>query len=292
MTLAALTACGTTDTSTEVNSQGMPGVLRVGIIPNMAPDKQSARYAPLKDYLATKLNTKIELFVATDYAGVVAALAAEKVDLAYLGGLTYVQAKAQVDVRPLVTETDRETGTKEYLSGIVVRSDSSYQSVDDVVDGKGTFAFGDVSSTSGSLYPRVMLNAAGASCSASAIDKCPPLGKVAFTGGHDAAAQAVLNGSADAGGIEMRILHRLENEGKVPKDRLRVVGSEKVMGYPWVMREALREKAASAITEAFLEIKQPELLDLMQTTGYQQVTDADYTSVEQRALELGLLTRG
>jgi phosphonate transport system substrate-binding protein len=90
----------------------------------------------------------------------------------------------------------------------------------------------------------------------------------------------------------MRILHRLENEGKVPKGRLRVVGSEKVMGYPWVMREALREKAASAITEAFLEIKQPELLDLMQTTGYQQVTDADYMSVEQRALELGLLTRG
>ncbi|GGS28930.1 phosphate/phosphite/phosphonate ABC transporter substrate-binding protein [Actinokineospora fastidiosa] len=284
------TACGTTDDPGAVNSRGLPETLRVGIIPNMAPDKQSARYDPLREYLSTKLDTAVELFVATDYAGVVAALAAEKVDIAYLGGLTYVQAKAQVDVRPLVTEVDKETGAKEYLSGIVVRDDSPYRSVADVVAGKGTFAFGDVSSTSGSLYPRMMLNAAGASCSASAIDKCPPLSEVAFTGGHDATAQAVVNGSADAGGIELRILHRLENDGKLPKGRLRVVGTERVMGYPWVMRSALGEQAATAITAAFLEMNQPGLLDLLQTTGYQQVTDADYASVEKHAVELGLLT--
>jgi phosphonate transport system substrate-binding protein len=288
--LLAVTACGTSATSDTVNSQGVPETLRVGIIPNVAPDKQSARYAPLQDYLEATLGTKIELFVATDYAGVVAALAAEKVDLAYLGGLTYVQAKAQVDVRPLVTETDKETNTKEYLSGIVVRSDSPYQNVEDVVAGKGTFAFGDVSSTSGSLYPRMMLNAAGATCSASAIDQCPPLNKVAFTGGHDATAQAVANGSADAGGIEVRIFHRLEREGKLPEGKLRIVGSERVMGYPWVMRTALGDKAAASITTAFLEMKRPDLLDLMQTTGYQPVTDADYASIERHAVQLGLLT--
>jgi phosphonate transport system substrate-binding protein len=288
--LLAVTACGVSATSDTVNNQGVPETLRVGIIPNIAPDKQSARYAPLKDYLETALDTKIELFVATDYAGVVAALAAEKVDLAYLGGLTYVQAKAQVDVQPLVTEIDKETGTTEYLSGIVVRSDSPYQTVEDVVAGKGTFAFGDVSSTSGSLYPRMMLNAAGANCSASAIDQCPPLDKVAFTGGHDATAQAVANGSADAGGIEVRILHRLEREGKLPKGSLRIVGSERVMGYPWVMRTALGNKAATSITTAFQKIDKPDLLDLLQTTGYQQVTDDDYASIERHATQLGLLT--
>ncbi|QTR02892.1 PhnD/SsuA/transferrin family substrate-binding protein, partial [Saccharothrix algeriensis] len=135
LALLGTTACGSAATPTGVDDRGVPETLRVAIIPNTAPDEQSARYAPLRDYLATELGVEVELFAATDYAGVVTALAAGKVDVAYLGGLTYVQAEAQVDLRPLVTEVDRETGTREYLSGIVVRSDSPHRSVGDVVAG-------------------------------------------------------------------------------------------------------------------------------------------------------------
>lgn len=289
--LAVTAACGG-DASGQTNAQGIPAKLRVGIIPNVAPDKQGAKYEPLREYLADKLDTDVELFVATDYAGVVAALAAEKVDLAYVGGLTYVQAEEQVDVKPLVTEVDQETGTKEYLSGIVVRDDSPYSSLKDVLDAKAKFAFGDVSSTSGSLYPRVMLNAAGAECSSKTIDKCPPLSKVSFTGGHDATAQAVLNGSVDAGGLEVRILHRLERDGKVPKGELKIIESHKVMGYPWVMRAELGDTAASTLTDAFEAMKDPKLLDLMGTTGYQSVTEAEYEPLKKHAEDLGLLTAG
>lgn len=288
----AATACGSADAQGTTNSKGIPEKLRVGIIPNVAPDKQGAKYEPLRDYLAKELDADVDLFVATDYAGVVAALAAKKVDVAYVGGLTYAQAEEQVDVTPLVTETDKETGTKEYLSGIVVRSDSPYKSVKDVLDAEGKFAFGDVSSTSGSLYPRAMLNEAGAKCSPKSIDQCPPLSKVSFTGGHDATAQAVANGSADAGGLEVRILHRLERDGAVPEGELKVLESKKVMGYPWVMRAELGDKAAASITAAFKSMKDPELLDLMQTTGYQQVTEAEYAPLTKQAEQLGLLTSG
>ncbi|GAA2622446.1 hypothetical protein GCM10010307_06990 [Streptomyces vastus] len=262
----------------------------MGIIPNVAPDKQRLRYEPLKEYLAKELDTKVELFVATDYAGVVTALAAHKIDVAYLGGLTYVQAQEQVGVTPLVTEVDRETGSKEYLSGIVVRDDAPYKNTKDLLEAKGKFAFGDVSSTSGSLYPRVMLDAAGAKCSTSTLAQCPPLSKISFTGGHDATAQAVANGSADAGGLEVRILHRLEREGSIPKGRLRIVETEKVMGYPWVMRSELGGKAAKSISSAFTRMKDPQLLNLLQAKGYQRVTPADYEAVKQHAKELGLLT--
>ncbi|WP_327352775.1 phosphate/phosphite/phosphonate ABC transporter substrate-binding protein [Streptomyces sp. NBC_01304] len=290
--VSAATACSSAGASGSTNDQGIPEKLVVGIIPNVAPDKQGAKYEPLQEYLSKKLDADVELFVATDYAGVVAALGAKKVDVAYVGGLTYAQAEEQVDVQPLVTEIDKETGTKEYLSGIVVSSDSKYKSVKDVLDDKGKFAFGDVSSTSGSLYPRAMLNAAGAECSAKSIDKCPPLSKVSFTGGHDATAQAVANGSADAGGLEVRILHRLERDGNVPKGKLKIIESHKVMGYPWVMRTELGDKAAASITDAFKAMKDPELLDLMQTTGYTQVTEADYAPLTKQAKELGLLTAG
>lgn len=141
------------DPASGADPGGVPDRLRVGLIPNVAPDEQRATYEPFGDYLEQALEVDVELFVAANYAGVVTALAAEQIDVAYLGGLTYVQAEEQVDLTPLVTEIDRETGTERYLSAIVVRTDSPYQSAADLLAAGASFAFGDVSSTSGSLYP-------------------------------------------------------------------------------------------------------------------------------------------
>ncbi|MEV0428258.1 phosphate/phosphite/phosphonate ABC transporter substrate-binding protein [Micromonospora sp. NPDC050495] len=288
----ALAALGTAGCSSESdsNSQGIPQHLRVGIIPNISPEKQQAQYEPFRKYLADRLHVDVELFVATDYAGVVAALVSEKVDVAYLGGLTYVQADEQTDVTPMVTEVDEETGTPKYLSAVAVKKDSPHQSVKDVVDAGGRFAFGDVSSTSGSLYPRVMLVGAGARCQPDDLASCPPLSRVVFTGGHDAAAQAVLNGSADAAGLELRILHRLERQGTVPTGALRVVQTHEVMGYPWVARADLSAQARTTLTEAFTSITDPSLLSLMRAKRYVPVTEADYASLRDEATKLGLLT--
>ncbi|WP_017559095.1 phosphate/phosphite/phosphonate ABC transporter substrate-binding protein [Nocardiopsis baichengensis] len=272
----------------ELNSQGIPGTLRVGVIPNEAPDEQRARYAPLAEYLGQKLQTEVELFVASDYAGVISALAADKVDIAYVGGLTYAQALEQTDVEPLVSEVDQETGTQEYLSAIVVRDDSPHQTTEEIVEAGETFAFGDVGSTSGSLYPRMMLNDAGANCSAEEITDCSPLERVSFTGGHDATAQAVANGSAGAGGLELRILHRLEEEGHIPEGELRVVEERPVMGYLWVMRSGLGDEAADSVRETFESLEDPELLDLMQTSEYRPVDPSDYDEIKESAEELGL----
>jgi len=286
---ALLAACGGSG-GQDVAAGELPSTLHVGIVPNIAPDDQRAKYDPLRVYLEKELGTDVELFVATNYAGVVAALTAKQIDVAYVGGLTYVQAKEQSDVTPLVTEVDRETGTTKYLSAIVVAKDSPMQSVKDVVAAKGTFAFGDVSSTSGSLYPRIMLDEAGAQCSPSSIESCPPLREVTFTGGHDATAKAVAQGSVDAGGLELRILHKLQKDGTIAPDAVRVVGTKEVVGYPWVGRTALGQENLSKIRDAFLHITDPTLLDLLRAKSYQAVTDADYAEIRDQATRLGLLT--
>lgn len=272
-------------------ASGVPATLRVGVIPNISPEKQHAQYEPLRAHLADSLKVKVELFVATDYAGVLAALVARKVDVAYLGGLTYAQAREQAGVTPMVTEIDEETGTTKYLSAIVVRKDAPYTSTKDVVAAGASFAFGDISSTSGSLYPRIMLTEAGAKCDTADLSKCPPLKSVTFTGGHDAAAQAVLKGSVDAAGLELRILHRLERQGTVKAGDLKVVETREVMGYPWVAREGLSAQARSTIAAAFTAMSDPALLTLMRAKRYVAVSPADYTSLHERAAALGLLTR-
>jgi phosphonate transport system substrate-binding protein len=102
----------------------------------------------------------------------------------------------------------------------------------------------------------------------------------------------VLNGSADAGGLELRILHRLEKQGGFPAGRLRVIDQRQVMGYPWVTREGMDASTRDAIAAAFTSMTDPALLDLMRAKSYVKVTDAQYTEVHDQAAKLGLLTVG
>lgn len=287
--MLVLVGCGPPADAGGPTVDGVPATLRVGLVPNIAPEQQQARYQPFADYLGGELGVTVELFVAADYAGVVAALASGRIDLAYLGGLTYVQAEAQVALTPLVSEVDRYTGTTRYLSAVVVRDEAPYTELADLLQDGATFAFGDVSSTSGSLYPRVMLVEAGADCHPRDVDQCPPLGRVYFTGGHDAAALAVLGGSADAAGLELRILRRLVRDGEIPEGALRVIAQREVEGYPWVMRTALGAVAAQRLTAAFTGIDDPALLDLLRAERYQPVRAGDYDEIRRYGIELGLV---
>lgn len=287
--LTLLAGCGSTSVADNPNPDALPETLRVGLIPNIAPDKQRATYAPFGEELGRQLGVEVELFVAPSYAGVVTALAAGQLDIAYLGGLTYAQAEKQVELTPLVTEVDRETGSSRYLSAIVVPAASAAQTPEDVVAAGGSVAFGDPSSTSGSLYPRLMIEAAGATCSATSLESCPPLSSVSFTGGHDATALAVAGGRADAGGLELRVLRRLESQNVVPPGALRVVQTREVMGYPWVGRTALGAEPLDQVRQAFLGLTDPKLLDLLRAKSYVAVTPGDYDEVRREAARLGLL---
>ncbi len=260
-----------------------PTKLRVGLIPNISPEKQKAKYEPFRAYLEKKLGMPVELFVATNYAGVVQAMVAGKLDLAYFGGLTYAQALEQVSIEPIVTEVDRETGTTEYWSAIITRADSDIKSLSDL-KGK-TFAFGDPSSTSGSLYPRLMLVESGYDWR----NDFKPIKQVIYTGGHDATAEAVLSGKVDAGGIEQRILNKLIKEGKVDGSKLRTVERRLVQGYPWCVPSNLDPEFKKKLVEAFKEIDDPALLDLMRAKRYVEVGPKDYEEIRTKAKEVGLV---
>jgi phosphonate transport system substrate-binding protein len=252
----------------------------VGLIPNIAPDQQRALYKPFGDYLGDFLNIPVELFVATDYTGVVEALASDRIDLAYFGGVTYVQAEQRAQLYPIVTEIDLETSSTQYYSALITRADSAIQTAADI--GGKKFAFGDINSTSGSLYPRVMLDRAG-------IGNFTDPNLFIYTGGHDATTLAVANGSVDAGGVEKRILQRLIDGGRVNASDIRIIEQALVQGYPWCVRAALESDLVESITMAFESISNPELLRLMRAESYARVTAADYEEVRSEARRLGIL---
>ena len=255
--------------------------LQVGLIPNENPEEVEAQYQPLEDYLKEELGREVELSVPTTYNAVVEAMVSGELDLAYFGGLTYVQARQRADIHPLFTEVNPRTGTTKYRSVIIVPAGSDVKKVEDL-EGED-FAFGSVSSTSGSLYPSIMLNQAG-------IDYRSDLGEVVYTGGHDTTAQAVANGRVAAGGLEDRILYDLQEEGIIGKDSVRVIEeSDPIEGYPWVVRDALSEGDEQALTGAFLGIEDPKLLDLLRAEDYEKVRASDYDYVEEQARKLDLI---
>ena len=259
-----------------------PDPLRVGLIPNQNPEKVQAQYESFGDYLSEQLGREVELTVPTGYPAVVEAMANDELDLAYFGGLTYVQARNRAEVTPLVTEVNPRTGDTTYRTVIIVPPDSDIEEVEDI-EGR-TFAFGSANSTSGSLYPAIMLQDAG-------VDYRTELEEFTYTGGHDATAQAVVNGGVDAGGLEDRILYNLIDKGDIEESNIRIIEeSDPIEGYPWVARDALSDDLKEQIVQAFLDIEDPALLDLLRAESYERVEPEDYDLVEDKARELDLLT--
>lgn len=263
-----------------VTGTEVPPTLRVGLMPNQSPERVRTLYAPFQRYLSASLGRPVELVVAADTSAVVRALGAGRIDLAYFSDLAYVLAERQVPIYPIVTEVDRETRSSKYYSAIITRADSPIQRVADI---KGrTFAFGELNSTAGSLYPRVMLSRAGLS----GFDD-PRF--FLYTGSHEATAQAVLSGRAEAGGLERRVLTRLIEAGQVDRSKLRIVAEMLVEGYPWCVRSKLDPGLVQRIIDAFLGMSDPDLLRLMRAVRYVRVGPAEYGEVRSEAVRQGLL---
>src|SRR6185295_3571313 len=108
-----------------------------------------------------------------------------KVDIAFFGGFTYVQASKRFAAQPLV-QRERDQA---FHSKFITQADSPINGLGDLA-GK-SFAFGDVNSTSGHLMPEYFMREAG-------VEPRVISGAI-YTGGHDATALAVANGKVDAG---------------------------------------------------------------------------------------------
>src|SRR5215468_2860645 len=129
--------------------------LRLSMIPTTDPGKIVRDSRPFVDYLAKETGAKVELTVPTNYAAVEEAVANDRVDIAYFGGFTYVQASARAGAIPLV-QRDRDQA---FHSVFITQPDSAIRSLDDL---KGhSFAFGDVNSTSGHLMPAYFMRRHG-----------------------------------------------------------------------------------------------------------------------------------
>ncbi|MCE4069569.1 MULTISPECIES: phosphonate ABC transporter substrate-binding protein [Pseudomonas] len=254
--------------------------LTVGLIPSEDSQAMIKSSQLVLDQLQERLGMPVKPFVATDYNGVIEALRAGKLDVAYLGPFSYVLANKVAGADAFAVAVTKKTGSSAYHSLIIARKDSGIRSLDDL---KGhTFAFVDPSSASGHLFPKAGLEQSG-------HDPKALFSRVIFSGSHDASILAVENRKVDAAAVADRILAGAISAGQVQQDDFQVVWkSDDIPESPMVWRKNLDPELQKKLVAAFASIKDVPWGDQGMLNGFQPTNDAAYNVVRDTAKVLDL----
>ncbi|ANC76971.1 phosphonate ABC transporter substrate-binding protein [Fictibacillus phosphorivorans] len=281
-----LSACGTKNDEKKNTDSKKDEVFTIGVIPAQTEGEMKGALDKLQKVLTEKMDREVKITSYPDYNGVVEAMNYDKIDMAYFGPLTYVVAHEESGAKAIVTQLIK--GEPFYYSYLISHKDSKYESLKDMVtDVKNVkFAFGDPSSTSGSLIPSIKLKDEGIYRSESDSD----FKNVRFTGSHDATALAVQNKQVDVGAIDSAIYDKLIEEGAIDGDQFKVIWkSEKLFQYPWAVSKNTDEKTMKKLQEIFLDIKDKEILDAFGATGFTKADNKDYESIRKAAIKEGTI---
>lgn len=253
-------------------------------IPTQGAQNFEARMVKLGDLLSKGSGLDVEIQVGTNYAAVVEALRFGKIDGAYLGPFTYVVANAQTGAQAIITQNIK--GKPYYYSYLIVPEESPIREIRDDQELAGLegkrFAFGDPGSTSSSLIPRLALKNAG-------VDPEKDI-QANFTGGHDKVLLAVANGQAEIGAIDSAIFENTLAKN-FPKEfeKVRVVWkSVELYQYPWAVSSDLPTDTIQKLQQAFLNIKDREVLNAFGADGFVVADDSRYDDIRTAAKAFGV----
>lgn len=258
-------------------------VLKVSAIPDEAPTELQRKFAPLGAYLEKETGMKVEFTPVTDYAAVVEGLAARKLDLVWLGGFTFVQARLRTGTAiPIVQREEDRIFTSKFIANAAA-------GINTLADLKGkNFSFGSVSSTSGHLMPRYFLLQ-------NTLNPEKDFKRVAFSGAHDATALQVESGKVEAGVLNASVWDKMVQEKKVDVSKVRVIYTTPAyFDYNWTVRGDLDPALTKKLTDAFLKLdaKNPahkEIMDLQRASKFITTNADNYKGIEAAAREAGLL---
>ena len=280
---SAALACASLTSLAAAPAVAAPNVLRVSAIPDESPTELQRKFAPLGKYLEAQTGMKVQFVPVSDYAGVVEALATHRLDMAWLGGFTFVQARLRTHgkVVPIVQRAEDAKFTSRFIT-----TDPAVHKLSDL-RGK-TFVFGAPSSTSGSLMPRYYLQQAG-------IHPEKDFKTVAYSGAHDATVAYVAAGKAQAGVLNTSVWSKLVEEKKVDPAKVRVFyTTPPYHDYNWTVRSDLSPALIQKITHAFLQLNPArpadrQIMELQRASKFIPTTSSNYDTIEKAARSAGLL---
>ena len=245
-----------------------------GVIPRDNPRILYEKYQPLLDYLAGQTPYTYELVLKKNYEDTVNALGNGEIDLALLGPLTYLEARAKYGAISIL-KPKGANGDARYRSVIITKKGTGLQQLASL-KGKSV-AFSASKSTSGNLIPRYLLANSGLHLS--------DLGRYANFDYHDSVVKAVLKGQQDAGAVRDSVARKYSKLGieiiaesdPIPTGPL-VAGP----GIPFAIIENIKRALLTLNPEDPEHKKILQRLDEDLKSGFMDASDADYADIRAK----------
>lgn len=223
---------------TSHSQTGKKPVVTFGVNLRSTPISTYQNFQPLMDYLTETTPYQFELKLIRNYQEGLRALADGTTQISTLGDVAFVDAWIRYGVMPILRPLNNE-GKPFIRSAIIVPINSPLHKLREL---KGKrIAFDSIHSTTGSLFPRYLLNMNG-------VMHNTPENFVSL-GNQDAVAKAVLRREFDAGAVNEQVARKYQDQG------VRVLAySEPIPPGPIVVRKGTPKELVKTVTDALLKL--------------------------------------
>lgn len=256
--------------------------INFGIISTESSQNLKSDWQPLLDDMAQQTGLKVKAFFAPDYAGVIEGMRFNKVQVAWFGNKSAMEAvdRANGEVFAQMVNAD---GTQGYYSHLIVHKDSPLQSLDDVFkNGKSlSFGNGDPNSTSGFLVPGFYVFAQ---------NKVDPkaLFKVVRNANHETNALAVANKQVDVATNNSENLDKIKERQPEKFKEIRIIWTSPLIPLdPLVLSKQLPEATQQKIRNFFYNYAKTDprekevVYKLSKLSGFKQSSNAQLLPIRQ-----------
>jgi phosphonate transport system substrate-binding protein len=267
--------------------------LRIGAIPDVAPDRLLQINSAMATYLEKSLAVKVEYVPVADYNAAVNLFRLGDLDVVWFGGLTGVQARLQTPGAVLLAQRDID---ENFHSVFIANSSVKIPPVNvvgNLVFLKGLrFTYGSDVSTSGRMMPAFFLDQAKLN------DKDDFDGQVGFSGSHDKTIDLVQAGTFEAGALNEQVWQRRVAAGTVDQNKVRVIfRTPAYYDYHWIAGPKVdsrfgvgfTEKIKSSILAADADTDGVKVLNLLGGKKFILTKAENYKDIEKIGRKLGLI---
>lgn len=262
--------------------------LNFGIISTESQANQKPIWEPFIAAMSEEIGMPVKAFYATQYAGVIEAMRFGQVQLAWLGGKSYIEANKIADAE-VFAQTVNSDGTKGYVSHLIMNKDNPNLAKAKELGGDKfvvqnapelTFAFNETNSTSGYLVPSYYVFAQNG------VNPKDAFERLIFSGNHEATALAVANNQVDVATNNSESLSRLGTTNPQARGNIEVIWTSVLIpSDPIAWRADLPEDLKTKLKDFFYNYKDSAVLEPLEWQGFAPAADNVWNPI--RELDIG-----
>jgi phosphonate transport system substrate-binding protein len=260
--------------------------LNFGIISTESSQNLKTVWVPFLDDMSKKLGMEVKPFFASDYAGIIQAMRFDKVDIAWLGNKSALEAIDRSGAQ-IFAQTVDVTGNPGYWSLLLVnKNNTKINSVADMLEHSKelTFGNGDPNSTSGFLVPSYYVFAKNN------VD-AKKIFKRTTNAGHETNFLAVASGQVDVATNNTENVARIKLTHPDKYDKVKIIWkSPLIPADPIVWRKNLPENVKGKVYEFMMsygkhnDSAEIEILEALQWAPFKASNDDQLLPIRQLVL--------